>query len=323
MSQNRENLRRVTDLLAHRRAEAERIAAEHTAALHAKSPRAAEIDRALAGTAMRVFGAATSGGDVTAKVAALRAENEKLRSERDGILTSLGLPADYTTPHYTCPKCSDTGYIMATMCDCMRGLLRMEALRSCGAAAHMDTETFDTFSLRYYADDPQALAAMKVNLACIRDFAEHFTRGKENLLLMGGTGLGKTHLSTAIARTVVEKGYDVLYETVGTVFADFEHDQFRSARGEAPRAEKYLTCDLLILDDLGTEFTNSFTVTCLYQIVNTRLTHGLSTVISTNLTPAALTDRYDERLTSRFLGAYRVLQFRGRDVRFQKLSEQS
>lgn len=323
MSENREIQRRVCDLLAERRREAERIAAEHTATLHAKSPRAAEIDRALTGTAMRVFGAATSGGDVVAKIAELRAENEALRSERDAILTSLGLPTDYTSTHYTCPKCSDTGYVMATMCNCMRELLRVEALRSCGAAAHIDTDTFETFSLRYYEDDPQALAAMKINLSYARDFAEHFAPGKENLLLIGGTGLGKTHLSTAIARTVVEHGYDVLYETVSSVFADFEHDQFRSSRGEAPRAEKYLTCDLLILDDLGTEFTNSFTVTCLYQIVNTRLTHGLSTVISTNLTPAELTSKYDERLTSRLLGAYRVVRFLGRDVRFQKLSEQS
>lgn len=322
MTQYRENLRRVTDLLTHRREEAERIAALHTETLHAKSARAAEIDRALAGTAMRVFGAATSGGDVAAKVAEIRAESEALRRERDAILASLGLPADYTTPHYTCPKCGDTGYILADMCDCTRALLRMEALRNCGAAAHIDTETFDTFSLRYYENDPQALATMKRTLSLARDFAEHFTPGKENLLLMGGTGLGKTHLSTAIARTVVERGYDVLYETVGTVFADFEHDQFRAARGETPRAEKYLNCDLLILDDLGTEFTNAFTVTCLYQIVNTRLTHGLSTVISTNLTPDELTGKYDERLTSRLLGAYRVLQFKGRDIRFQKLAEE-
>ena len=96
----------------------------------------------------------------------------------------------------------------------------------------------------------------------------------------------------------------------------------RAARGETPRAEKYLNCDLLILDDLGTEFTNAFTVTCLYQIVNTRLTHGFSTVISTNLTPDELTGKYDERLTSRLLGAYRVLQFKGRDIRFQKLAEE-
>lgn len=323
MPENREVMRRVTDLLMRSRTEAERTAAEHTTELHAKSARAAEIDRALAGTALRIFGAATDGGDVNERVREIRAENEELRRERAGILASLGLPADYTTPHYACPKCSDTGYVMTTMCDCMRGMLRMESLRSCGAAARIDTETFDTFSLRYYEDDPQALNAMKVNLARARDFADHFEKGKENLLLMGGTGLGKTHLSTAIARTVVEHGYGVIYETVGTVFSDFEYDQFRATRGEAPRAEKYLTCDLLILDDLGTEFTNSFTVTCLYQIINTRLTHGLSTVVSTNLTPAELTARYDERLTSRFLGAYRVLRFLGRDVRFQKLAEQS
>lgn len=323
MSQYSENLRRVAELLAQRRSRAEQEAEARTAELHARAPRIAEIDRALSGTAMRVFGAAMSEGDVTAKVAEIRAESESLQEERRTLLAAMGLPADHTAPHYTCPRCNDTGYILTAMCPCMKELVRLEALRHCGAAANIDTQTFDAFSLHYYADDPGTLAEMKQTLAHARSFAENFHPGRENLLLMGGTGLGKTHLSTAIARTVVERGYDVLYETVSTVFSDFEYDRFRAGRGESARAERYLTCDLLILDDLGTEFTNSFTVTCLYQIVNTRLAHGLSTVVSTNLTPDELIGRYDERLTSRFLGIYRVLRFTGRDVRFQKLAEQS
>ena len=322
MSQKQENFRKVSRMLSERRDAARSTAEAHLTDLHARSARAAEIDRELAGTAMKIFAAASSGERIEEKVAAIREESEALRAERAAILDALGLPRDYTDPHYTCKTCSDTGYVMTEMCSCMKDLLRQENLRTCGAAAGMATQSFDTFSLRYYRDDPEEYALMAQTLRIAQNFAEHFVPGEESLLLMGGTGLGKTHLSTAIARAVVEGGHDVIYETVSQVFEDFEYDRFRSDKGtEEKRAEKYLTCDLLILDDLGTEFTNSFTVACLYQLVNTRLIRGLSTVISTNLTPAELTNRYDERLTSRFLGAYRVLRFVGRDIRFQKLAD--
>ncbi len=319
MSQYQENYRKVMSILADRRTSAQETADRNRADFHARCPRAVTLDTELAKTAMRIFSAATSGVEVERKVAAIREENERMQAERKGLLASLGLPSDYTDPHYTCPLCSDTGFIMTDMCPCTKEMLRLENLRTCGAGAGVDTQTFDTFSLKYYEDNPDTYQIMRQNLAMARDFAEHFTPGKENLLLMGGTGLGKTHLSTAIARAVIEGGHEVVYETAQTVFSDFADERFRN--GDSSRTDKYLDCDLLILDDLGTEFTNSFTVTCLYQIVNTRLIRNRSTVISTNLTPRELNDRYDERLTSRFLGLYRVLQFKGQDVRYQKLAE--
>lgn len=308
----------VNEELARRRDRAIGEADANREALHRLSPEAAEIDRVLSCTAMRIFEGALKGGDGEEWVRKIEDENKSLLSRRAEILKSLGLPADYTDPHFTCPKCSDTGYQMTRMCSCRKQLLQWEGMRASGIGSRIDTQTFDTFSLDYYKGGDRERMAQ--NLTIARHFADTFRPGQENLLLLGGTGLGKTHLSTAIARRVVEGGWSVVYETVQTVFGDFEHDRFRSGYTPEPaRADKYLSCDLLILDDLGTEFSTAFTVSCLYQLVNTRSLKNLSTVISTNLTPEELNAQYDQRLTSRLLGLYRPLLFAGTDIRYQKL----
>lgn len=313
--------RKVVDELARRREDALHMAEVHKGEFYALAPEAKEIDAALSTTAGRIFEAAMSGEEVEAKVAAIRRENEELIAARGDLLLSHGLPRNYTDPHYTCPHCQDTGFVMAEMCTCMREMLQLEHLRL-GGVANADTQTFETFSLDYYGDTPETYARMKENLEIAKQMADTFVPGKENLLLMGGTGLGKTHLSTAIARRVIEKGYTVVYETVQTVFSDFEYDHFRNSySAERGRAQKYLDADLLILDDLGTEFSTQFTLSCLYQLVNTRLLRGLSTVISTNLNEQELIDRYDNRLASRFVGNYRPVSFVGHDIRIQKLRE--
>ncbi len=322
MGYRNETYRLVMDELSRRRTAAETEANAHRMDLHAKSSEAKELDAALSRTGMRIFEAAVGGVDVDNKIAAIRRENEELLTARRSLLATLGLPADYTDPHYTCSKCADTGYIMTTMCTCCRDLLRLEGFRQSGLGAQIDKQTFDNFSLDYYRDSEENLRRMEQNLAVAKEFALHFAPGKENLLLMGGTGLGKTHLSTAIARAVIEGGHDVVYESVQTIFADFEYDRFRNSySSEAGRADRYLKAELLILDDLGAEFGNQFTVSCLYQLVNTRSIKGLSTIVSTNLSARELMERYDQRLTSRFLGNYRILQFVGQDVRFQNLAK--
>ncbi len=318
MGYSTENYRRVRETLAARRAAALQEADRRTEALHIALPQLCELDRALVTAGMQLFHAAT-GENAASRIAAVRAEHENLRAARDALLREAGYPADYTEPPYGCRDCRDTGFIEGRMCACMRRELVTEGIRSSGLGSLINKQSFENFSLHYYENNPEALTRARHALARARDYAESFGEGSGNLLLMGATGLGKTHLSTAIARTVIERGYDVVYESIQNVLGDFEYDRFKNAYGNEPsRAERYLTCDLLILDDLGTENVNQFVLATLYQLLNTRLNRGKQTVASTNVIGEELKKQYSERISSRLFGEFEILVFSGTDIRMQK-----
>ena len=318
MAYSRENMRYAVDTLAERRAHAEAVARKNEAHLHQISAEARVLDQTLSKTGLEAFRIAVSGGNVQEKIANLRRENELLQEKRRALLSSLGLPGDYTKPQYTCAACHDTGYTEnGMMCACMRRLLTEAGFRSSGLGRLIETQNFANFSLQYYQGE--ALTCARRALETAKAFAEDFEKNGANLLLMGGTGLGKTHLSTAIARRAIERGYDVVYETAQNIIADFEYDRFKSGYGtEEARSDRYFDADLLIMDDLGAELTNQFTVSSLYNILNTRINGGKSVIISTNLGQKSLMERYDERITSRLFGEFYPLVFRGVDVRSQK-----
>ncbi len=299
-------------------AESDRRRAE----LHEKSPEAAEIDRALAKTGAALFRAACTGGKDCEEFRRVMEENKSLREVRAELLLALGLPADYTEIHYTCPACGDTGYVDIHMCDCFRRALAREGLRCSGLGALVRSQSFENFSLAYYERDSEALRRMKRNLKIATDYAATFTRDSESMLFFGRTGLGKTHLSTAIAEAVIERGFSVQYESAANIFEDFAHDRFKSNYGEKPpRADKYFEADLLIIDDLGAEATTQFSIAALYNLLNTRINLGLPTIINTNMSDRELQSRYDDRITSRIFGEFRPISFVGEDVRRQKLDK--
>ncbi len=320
MGYSQDNFIRTKELYEAKRTRAIKLSEDRRRAIHAISPTIAEIDRQLSSTGLKLFRAACDGGDALAeRLAEVRAENEALLEKRRALLAEMGYPADYTEVHYECTDCCDTGYLENThMCPCMKRALTAEGFRSSGLGVLADKQSFDNFSLAYYQADADTYALMKANFATMRTYAESFDAKSGNLLLIGGTGLGKTHLSTAVAKAVIERGYDVLYDSAPNILADFEHDKFKNYRDEAPKSDKYFDCDLLIIDDLGTEISTQVTLSFLYNLINTRLNRGKSTVISTNLAQKELLSRYDARLTSRFLGEYRILQFRGVDIRLQR-----
>jgi DNA replication protein DnaC len=177
----------------------------------------------------------------------------------------------------------------------------------------LGSQSFDTFSLDWYSDQ----STMQVNYDICVEYAHNFGKQPGNLLLFGNPGLGKTHLSAAIAREVSERGYSVVYDTAVNVFAQFEQQKFtRDEDGQAgDGVSRILNCDLLILDDLGTEMTTSFVQSALYQIVNTRLMAKKSTIISTNLPPQEIGRRYQQAVASRIEGEYRIVPFFGEDIR--------
>ena len=272
-----------------------------------------EIDDELTGTGLKLFKIACEGGDI----APLRARNEELMAKRRRILVGLGYPADYTDVQYVCKTCSDTGFVGTKMCTCLKELLITKNIKSSGIGNLIEKQSFENFDLEWYKTDEQSYIRMKGNFEKAKKFAKSFGTHHDNLLFIGSTGTGKTHLSTSIAREVIHQGYDVLYDSIQNILTVFENDRFHSSYGQRePEGDKFLECDLLIIDDLGTEFVNQFSIATLYNIINTRGNKGLSTIISTNLSAADLRAKYDGRIISRIIGSeYKVLYFTGKDHR--------
>jgi DNA replication protein DnaC len=239
------------------------------------------------------------------------------------LLKAAGHGEDYLEPHYSCKLCGDTGYVDGRMCDCMKKLLRTEAYHRLNTLTPLSLSTFESFSLNYYPDtagengskSPRSVMASVLNNC--KNYAAGFSLSSPNLIMQGGTGLGKTHLSLAIANTAIQKGFGVVYCSVNNIITKLEREHFGRDDGDTDRM--LLECDLLILDDLGTEFKSSFSSAEIYNIVNTRLMSQKPTIISTNLSIQELQDRYTERFASRIMGNYVRVTFCGRDNRLQKL----
>lgn len=318
MGYSRENRRAVEERLSTLRQNALKEAERRKKEVYARDEGILALDRELSHTAIDICRVAMGRkGDAAERIAALKEQNLEKQRQRQARLAALGLPSDYTSPHFSCEICRDTGYTDRGMCSCMKKMLAEEGFRSSGLGVLLQTQSFDNFSLQYYEGESQMYAKLALDKA--RRFAENFDKTHENLLFIGGTGLGKTHLSTAVARRAIERGFDVVYDGVQNILADFEHDRFKSGYEEGERrSEKYFDCDLLIIDDLGTEMSNQFTVSVLYQLLNTRLNRGMSMIINTNLGQHSLLERYEERITSRLLGEFFPFLFRGTDIRRQK-----
>ena len=300
--------------LERRRNEARGTADSRNELLRAESEEIAAIDSELSKTGMLIFKTAVSGGDI----ASIKERNSALQARRRKIIVSLGYPEDYTDLKYSCRKCMDTGYVDGIhTCSCFKELIIKGRIEASAMGRLIETQSFDNFSLEPYAYDPKVYERMKMILAVAKNYVKNFGKSRENLLLIGKTGTGKTHISTAIARELIHKGYDVIYDSAQNIISDFESDRFRNGYGrDESKSDKYMDCMLLIIDDLGTEFINSFTVSTLYNLLNTRQNRGLPTIISTNLSPDELAKKYEDRIYSRIIGAgTRVLPFEGKDLR--------
>lgn len=288
----------------------------------ARQPRLAEIDRELRGTMGRIVTSALQKGtDPLPAIRVLRDENLELQRERAELLTAMGEPIDYLDDAPACPLCGDTGYRKGQVCDCLKKYYAREQLRELSRLLPLGEASFDSFRFDYYDDavwpdyGTSPRANMERNFDVCRDYAYQFSKGSGSLLLSGGTGLGKTFLSACIAREVSDAGFSVVYDTAISVFSRYEDAKFRPDEVSDADVRRCESCDLLILDDLGTEMTTAFVQSALYQIVNGRMLSGRSTIISTNLAPEELGHRYGAPILSRIEGAYQILPFFGEDIR--------
>lgn len=303
------------------RQERERAFQKRRETIFLLQPELREVETQLRSTSSRIISQALRrGADPAAAVAALREENLSLQAKKRTLLAQLHLEETALEEQPECAQCGDTGYRNGSVCRCLRAYYAREQQAELSRMLDLGSQSFDTFSLDWYADPD----TMQVNYDICVEYAHSFGRKPGNLLLFGMPGLGKTHLSAAIAREVSEKGFSVVYDTASHVFERFETQKFNRESGDADAdVERVLQCDLLILDDLGTEMTTAFVQSALYQIVNTRLMEKRSTIISTNLRPSELPPRYSPQIASRLEGEYQLLPFVGEDIRKLKKNRRS
>lgn len=300
------------------------------AEIYRSLPRTQEIEQELRQTAPRILSSALRQGvDSEIALATMKAKSTSLEKEKVHLLTKAGYPADALNETPYCPLCNDRGWNGSTMCQCLKDFCQKEQIAQISSLLNLGNQSFDTFRLDYYDRQvwPEFHRSPRENIEIIlstcRNYAELFsTFPKKNLYFFGAPGLGKTFLSACIAREVSEAGYSVVYDTAANIFSRFETKTFSHSYEQTRQAEadtrRYLICDLLILDDLGSEFTTLFTQSALYELINTRLVEDRHTIISSNLSPEKIRQRYSAQVHSRLIGTYLALPFFGQDIRYLK-----
>ncbi len=302
-----------------RRRQAEAQAGQRLEAFYRQCPQAREVKGQMGSNAAKAAKAVLQGGDVRAELEKLRDRGVALQNEYEALLAGHGLSLASVSPQYACQACRDTGFVDGRMCGCLRQLQRALAYEGLSMRVPLGKSTFENFSLDYYQDDPRACQQMGNVLRVCKDYAARFRGDSSSLLFKGGTGLGKTHLSLAIAGQAIEKGFGVIYGSAQSFAVALEKERFDrpSPDGPGDANSQLVGCDLLILDDLGTEFPSQYVAAALYNVVNSRMLAAKPTIISTNLSMKDLEDRYSERFASRISGYYGKLEFIGTDVRVQ------
>ena len=305
------------------RVAAERFREAKKAELYLRCPELEKIDAELSEAGLALSRSMLSGKE-TAE--ALRDRAKELLRRRGELTAGLGLADDYDRTVYKCGICSDTGFDGSTRCACFKTRLVKKYYKMANLGKTFENENFDTFELGYYSSeiDEHYGVTPKANIKRIweicLDFVKNFDTEFANLLMHGDTGLGKTFLCNCIAKELLDSGKTVLYYTAAQMFKIVEEIRFN--RGENEDRSDFLDMlvevDLLIIDDLGTEFCTVVTVSELFNCINTRLLDKKHTIISTNLSRDELTEQYSDRITSRFIGNYKMLRFFGTDIRIAK-----
>lgn len=312
--------------IAQRRMNALRNADYTREQLYHELPRVREIDTELRSIGASVAKCVLKNNDPD-DIRRLSERSLSLQEERKNLLTEAGLSVSVLEPHFFCEKCQDTGLIelenRTVVCDCMNSLMAQIAGEKLNADLPLKDCTFERFRLDYYSDQPDQDGRVPLNrmskiLNYCREYADNFSTGSVSLLMRGATGLGKTHLSLAIANEVIKKGFSVIYVTAPEIISRLEREHFSYQQGREDSMSALLKCDLLILDDLGTEFNTQFSVSCIYNLINSRMLARKPTVISTNLTLSELVTTYSQRFVSRLIGECDKLDFIGSDNRVRR-----
>ncbi|MBQ1506929.1 MAG: ATP-binding protein [Ruminococcus sp.] len=322
--------RAARERLADKRQNAELEARRRRNQIYSSVPRIKELEKEISTAGIRAARAVVEGKGSTEELEKLRDENLALQRELSELLKANGLSEKSLEPQYSCEKCSDTGYIeqngRTVMCPCFKRALVTCACEELNRTAPLSLSTFESFSTDLYGRgvDPEFGLSPYTHMSRVLNFcksyAEGFGEDSQNLLMTGRTGLGKTHLSLAIANEVIKKGFGVIYVSAPNLISRLEAAHFSRSENsaESDLLGMVYDCDLLIIDDLGTEFSSQFSVSSLYNIFNSRLLSKKPVIINTNLDLIALEKQYSERFVSRICGSAQKLTFIGNDIRVRK-----
>ena len=323
MAYSAEVVKRARARLAQAKEDRESENRQHLAEAYRRVPRIREIDMELrltmAQAAQAAFLQGSDGRDMLEKV---RLANLELQQER-AILAMEHFEEGYLDETPICDNCGGSGYIGSTMCECLLELCRQEQKKEVSILSG-SKDTFNQFRLDYYPDQidrnlgVNIRSVMEKTFQTCRRYALTFTEKSGNLLFSGDTGLGKTFLSACIARAVADRGYSVVYESAGHLFTNMERAKFSGDDAAREACRRYSDCDLLIIDDLGTEMPGQFTTAALYNLVNDRLLTAKPMIVSTNLTVDEMLKRYSPQIASRLRGSFTRVAFLGEDIRVLK-----
>lgn len=328
MTYSREIFDMAYHIIDDRRSNAQSIAQRHTEEVYREIPEIEEISRRLTSCSIGAARAVLKGSNAKEELERLAQISSDLQKRQEDLLLSHGYPVDYMEPVFTCPHCHDTAYVdkdgKTVYCDCFLKLLIECACNEINKLSPLTLSTFDTFNLDYYPYDSNAegvspYSRMSKILNFCKNYARNFTGEGKSILMRGATGLGKTHLSLAIANEVLQKGYYAVYVSAPSLLSRLENSHFDYLSTEEEHLLKTLEdCDLLIIDDLGTEFLSPFSKSTIYNIFNNRLLKRKPMIINTNLTIRELQDIYSQRFVSRIMGECIKLDFIGKDIRALK-----
>ena len=296
---------------------------EHRRAAYEKIPQLSELDQKVASESLQYARLLLEEGKAQNPI--FRKRMERYAFLRRQLLLESGLPEDYLDMHYTCADCQDTGYIEGEKCHCFRQQAIDLFYTQSGLKEILETENFRNFSYDYYPEDllhpvthRSSRDMMRETVAACLRYIDEFDRNFSNLFFYGGTGLGKTFLSHCIAKELIERAHSVIYYSAFELFDLFARNAFGHGDAAENMRDYVFDCDLLIIDDLGTELTNSFVSSQLFLLLNERLQRKRSTIISTNLPLGAFAETYSERVFSRISSNFQLFGLFGNDIRLQK-----
>ncbi len=302
--------------LKKRRDNAEQLSDMRRKQLIAKFPELLEIENTIRDAALEVIKGLGSGKAVN--VESLAQKNLNAQKEKGELLKKNGYPEDYLEPQYSCKLCNDSGILNGKLCSCHLELLKKISMSEYSCSSVLAVSTFDTFDLKYYSTEKDMNVGyspreyMEASVDFLKSYSENFNKNSGSFFFTGGTGLGKTHLSLAVMNKVTEKGYSVFYGSADNIIKQMEKERFGRSNGDIE--EEIENADLLIIDDLGTEFRTAFSETAVYQIINNAILNSKPMIISSNLSITELEERYGQRVVSR-LNSIEVINFIGTDRR--------